>query len=145
MVEEDESVGAALSILRQYGISHLPVVKDGEVSGMVSIQDIIDHVLRPRTRQEVGEIAGDKGQVLSVPVKGIMSKPLITVLPGNTLRDAADNMHQFDISSLVVTKKGRPVGMVTKRDFLEPLARMEAPSRKLTIQFSLTDVDMDEM
>lgn len=145
VVEEDESVGAVLSLFRQYGVSHAPVVTNGKISGMISIRDIIEHVFRPRKRQTVGERVGEKGQVLSIPVKGIMSKPAITVLPGNTLRYASDKMHEFDISSLVIVRKGRPVGIMTKRDFLEPLARMEAPRRRLTVQFSLTDVEIDEI
>ncbi|MFW6110537.1 MAG: CBS domain-containing protein [Thermoproteota archaeon] len=144
VVSEEESVGSALSILRREGISHLPVIKDGRVTGMLSIRDIIDKVLKPRKRQELGERSGEKGKVLSISVKGIMSEPVITISPESTLQEAEDKMHEFDISSLVVTKNEKPVGIITKRDFLEPIARMEAPQRKITIQFSLAKVDLDE-
>lgn len=144
VVREEESVGSALSLLRQHGISHLPVVENGSVSGMISIRDIIDKVLKPRKRQERGERSGEKERVLNIPVKGLMSEPVITVSPDNTLREAEEKMHKFDISSLVVIKKGKLMGILTKRDFLEPLARMEAPERKITIQFSLTGVGIDE-
>jgi hypothetical protein len=54
-------------------------------------------------------------------------------------------MHKFNISSLVIVSKGRPVGIITKRDFLEPLAqRARKPERRLTVQFSIKDAKIDE-
>ncbi|TRO46205.1 CBS domain-containing protein, partial [Candidatus Bathyarchaeota archaeon] len=145
VIEEDESLGAVLSLFRGEGISHVPIVKDGKLVGIVSIYDIIENVFQPRQVQRVGERGGEKVPVLSVPAKGIMVKPVITVLPETKLRDAAEQMHKFDISSLVIVSKGRPVGIVTKRDFLEPLAQMETPVRRLMVQFSVKDVEIDEI
>jgi CBS domain-containing protein len=145
LVEEDESVGAVLSLFREHGVSHVPVVRDGNLVGIVSIKDIITGIFQPRQRQTVGDIAGEKVPVLSIPAKGVMTKPAITVLPGTTLKDAEKKMHRFEISSLVVAEKGRPVGILTKKDFLEPLAAMEKPSRAITVQFSVKDVGINEI
>ena len=145
VIEEDESIGAVLSLFRQEGISHVPIVKDGKLVGLVSIHDIIEHIFKPRQKQTVGEIVGEKAPVLSIPAKGIMTKPAITVVPETKLKNAAKKMHKFDISSLVVVRKGRPVGIVTKRDILEPIAQTEKPIRRLTVQFSVKDVGIDEI
>ncbi len=144
VVEEDESVGAVLSLFREHGISHAPVVSDGKLVGMVSISDIITHIFQPKQRQTVGELGGEKVPVLSLPAKGIMAKPAITVLPETMLKDAEKQMHKFNISSLVVASKGRPVGILTKRDFLEPLAELEMPKQGITVQFSVKDVKLDD-
>jgi len=143
IVEEDESVGAVLSLFREHGISHVPVVSEGKLVGMVSISDIIKHIFQPLKRQTLGDIDGEKVPVLSIPVKGIMAKPAITVLPETTVKDAEGKMHKFNISSLVVFSKGRPVGILTKRDFLEPLAELDLPRQRITVQFSLKDVKLD--
>ena len=143
VIEEDESLGAVLSLFRSEGISHVPIVKDGKLAGMVSIYDIIENVFQPRQVQRIGERVGEKVPVLSLPAKGIMVKPVVTVLPETKLRDAEEQMHKFNISSLVIVSKGRPVGIITKRDFLEPLAQMEKPVQKLTVQFSVKDVEID--
>jgi len=74
-----------------------------------------------------------------------MTKPVISVLPETKLRDAAEKMHKFNISTLVVVRKRRPVGVLTKRDFLEPIAQMEKVRRRLTVQFSVKDVAIDEI
>jgi len=145
VIEEDESVGAILSLFRSEGISHVPIVRDGKLVGIVSIYDIIENIFQPRKRQTSGEIVGEKIPVLNLPAKGIMVTPVVTVLPETTVREAAKQMHKFDISSLVVVGKGRPVGIVTKRDFLEPLAQMEKPVRRLMLHFSVKDVEIDEV
>jgi CBS domain-containing protein len=145
IVEEDESAGAIVSLFRQHDISHAPVVSDGKLVGMVGVRDLIDNIFQPKQSQTVGDLAGEKAPVLSIPTKGIMTKPAITVLPGTTLKDAEKKMHKFDISSLVVAEKGRPVGILTKKDFLEPLAAMEKPSISITVQFSVKDVGINEL
>ncbi|MCW4054478.1 MAG: CBS domain-containing protein [Candidatus Bathyarchaeota archaeon] len=145
VIEEDEPVGSVLSLLRAEGISHVPIVRDGKLVGIVSIYDIIENIFQPRQVQKVGERVGKKVPVMNLPAKGIMVTPVVTVLPETKLRDASEQMHKFDISSLVVVSKGRPVGIMTKRDFLEPLAQMEKPVRRLMVQFSVKDVDIDEI
>ena len=144
VVEEDDSIGTVLSLLRAEGISHVPIVRDGKLVGMVSIYDIIESIFQPRQVQRYGDRVGQKVPVLSIPAKGIMVKPVITVLPETKLRDAEEQMHKFNISSLIVVSKGRPVGIITKRDFLEPLAQIEQPPQRLTVQFSVKDVEVDE-
>jgi len=142
LVEEDESVGAVLSLFREHGISHVPVVKEGSLVGIVSIKDIITGIFQPRQHQTVGDIAGEKVPVLSISAKGIMTKPVITVLPENSLKDAVEKMQKFKISSIVVISKGRPAGILTKRDLLEPLAEMEMPKQRITVEFSVKGVEI---
>ena len=77
VIEDESTVGAALSLFREQDLSHLPVVQHGKLVGLLSIHDIIVHVFQPRQRQTTGEIVGEKVPVLSIPVKGIMSKPVL--------------------------------------------------------------------
>jgi hypothetical protein len=72
-----------------------------------------------------------------------MSKPLITVSPEANLRETAEKMHEFDISSLAVVSDERIVGLVTKRDFLELITQIEQKGRFL-IQFTIKDVYIDD-
>jgi predicted transcriptional regulator len=145
VLEEDESLGAVLNLFRGEGISHVPIVRDGKLVGIVSLQDIIENIFQPKHVQRFGERGGEKVPVLSIPAKGIMVEQVITVLPETKLREAEEQMHKFNISSLVIVSKGRPVGIMTKRDFLEPLAQMEKPVQRLTVQFSVKNVEIDEI
>jgi hypothetical protein len=51
----------------------------------------------------------------------------------------------FNISCLVVAKRKRPIGILTKLDFLEPIAQLEQPDRRLSVQFSVKDVGIDNI
>jgi len=144
-VEEDESVGAVLNLFREHGISHVPVVRNGNLVGIISIHNIITSIFQPRQHQTVGDIAGEKVPVLSLAAKGIMTKPVITVLPETTLKDAVEKMQKFDITSVIVVSKGRPTGILTKRDLLEPLAEMEMPEQRVTVQFSVKGVEIGDL
>jgi len=139
-IEAHRSVGAVLSLMREQGISHVPVIDNGKLAGMISIHDIIEHIFQPQRRQTLGEIVGEKVPVISVPAKGIMRKPVITVSPSTTLREAEKKMHAFEISCLVVEEKEKLVGIVTKLDFLEPISQMEIPEKKLAIQFGVKGI-----
>jgi CBS domain-containing protein len=143
VIETNRSVGAVLSLFREHGVSHVPVMDEGKLVGIVSIHDVIEKIFQPRERQTLGEIVGEKVPVLSIPVKGIMSRPVITAAPDAILRDAAEKMHDHNISCLVVLSKERVAGIVTKLDFLEPISQMEKVDRKLTIQFGVKGVEIN--
>ena len=138
------SVGAALSLFREHDISHVPVMENGKVVGIVSTQDIIQNVFQPNQRQTLGDIKGEKIQVLSIPAKGVMTSPVVTVTPETTLKEAENKMHSFNVHCLVVQAKDKLVGIVTKRDFLEPISQMEDLDRRLTIQFASKGTVIDE-
>jgi CBS domain-containing protein len=140
VIDSGRSVGAVLSLFREHGVSHVPVIDEGKVVGIISIYDVIEQVFQPRQRQTLGEIVGEKVQVLSIPAKGVMSHPVITVAPETSLKEAEKKMHDQDISSLIVLSKEKLVGIVTKLDFLEPISLMETVERKLTIQFGVKGV-----
>jgi CBS domain-containing protein len=143
VIDANRSVGAVLSLFREQGVSHVPVVDEGKLAGIISIQDVIEQVFQPRQRQTLGEIVGEKVPILSLPAKGIMTRPVITVTPETILREAAVKMHEQNVSCLVVLSKERLVGIVTKLDFLEPISQLEKAERKLSIQFGVKGVTLN--
>jgi CBS domain-containing protein len=143
VIEANRSVGAVLSLFREHGISHVPVIDNGKLVGIISIQDVIEHVFQPQRRQTLGETVGEKVPMLSIPAKGIMTHPVITVQPEATLKEAEKRMHDFDVSCLPVVAKERLMGIVTKLDFLEPISQMEVSERKFTVQFAVKDVKVN--
>jgi CBS domain-containing protein len=142
IIDSNRSVGAVLSLMREFGISHIPVTESGKLVGIVSVQDIIENIYWPQRRTTTGDIVGEKIETLSVPVKGIMSRPVISVDPQTTLKAAEKKMHDHDISCMVVTSGEKLVGMVTRLDFLEPISQLEKAVQKLTIQFGVKDIDV---
>jgi len=142
-IEADRSTGAVMSLFREQGVSHVPVMDKGKLVGIISIQDILEHVVQPQLRQSFGDRTGEKVPFLTVSAKGIMSKPVITVHSETPLKEAEQKMHKYDISCLVVTKDEKLVGIVTKLDFIEPISQTETAERKLAIQFGVKGVEIN--
>ena len=142
-LESNRSVGAVLGLMREYGVSHVPVIEGGKLVGLVSIDDILENIYWPQRRQTLGDIVGEKIETLGIAVNGIMASPVITVDPKMTLQKAEQQMHEHDVDCLPVVSGERLVGVVTKLDFLEPISQLEAEAqRKLTIQFGTKGVDV---
>jgi CBS domain-containing protein len=144
IIEAGRSVGAVFGLMRDYGISHVPVIEAGRLVGMVSIEDILENIYWPQRRQTKGDIVGEKIETLGIAVKGIMASPVITVDSKTSLRDAEKQMHDHDVSCLCVVISDRLVGILTKLDFLESISQIAAQARKLTIQFGVKDIEIDE-
>jgi CBS domain-containing protein len=145
VVNEDESIGGLLNTFKEHNISHAPVISHGKPVGMVSMLDVINHFFKPTQPERFGETVGRaKVETLTASVKNIMSRPLITVSPETSLKEAEKKMHDSDVSSLVVVRGENLAGIVTKRDFLEPIAQMEMKQQTLSIQFAVKELDIDE-
>jgi CBS domain-containing protein len=56
---------------------------------------------------------------MSLKVEDVMVKEVITVDEKSTVKEAADVMNKFEIGCLIVTKKGKALGILTERDLLK--------------------------
>lgn len=142
-MEANRSIGAVLGLMREFGVSHVPIVESGRLVGIVSIKDILESVYLPPKRMGNKDVAGEQIKALGIAAKGIMRSPVITINPQTRLHECDQMMHNQDISCLCVVDSNRLVGVITKLDFLEPISQMETPERKLTIQFSFKDVEIN--
>lgn len=142
-IEANRSIGAVLTQFREYGISHLPVTEKGQPVGMISTHDIIENFLSPSRRQTTGDIVGEKAKPLTLPAKAVMNRPLITIQPASTLKEAEQAMHKHNISSLVVISQGKVAGILTKLDILQTISQQPTIDRKITIQFSAKNIDIN--
>jgi cystathionine beta-synthase len=109
----EESVREAIEILREFGVSQMPVVKHeppvvlGEVLGSVSERQLLRHAV-------TDEAALDR------PVGEVMGPPLPTVGVGEPLSVAAERLESAP--AVLVLDGGHPVGVVTRSDLLGTLA-----------------------
>ena len=112
-VHPQETVGSAIAILREYGVSQMPVVQQeppvmaAEVVGAVHERDLLDAVFADRA-------------VLDRPLADHMSAPLPTVGSGEALTVAVAVLEVA--SAMLVLDDGRPVGILTRSDLLAFLA-----------------------
>jgi len=128
-IGEKDRVGQAINRLREHGISRLPVVDDvGRLVGVITTHDIVDFVVRDEERQGRGDRRGDIDRMLDLPVYDLMSSPVLTTVPGDSVRDAVARMLDHDVAGLVVTPDeddGVVAGVLTKTDVLRALTYTE--------------------
>jgi len=131
------SVGQAINRLREHGISRLPVVAaDGSLDGVITTHDIVDFVVRDHERQHKGDRSGDRDRMLDLPVENLMSSPVVTATPDESVETVVERMFDNDISGLVVTTgdtKGTVAGVITKTDVLRALTFTEEESMDVQI------------
>ncbi len=119
-VHPDESVGAAIAVLREYGVSQLPVVKEeppvmaAEVVGAVAERGLLDAVFRDRA-------------ALDSPIADHLSPPLPTAGVGEPVASVIPILERA--SAVLVHDGGRPLGILTRSDVLGFMASLPGESR----------------
>ncbi len=112
-VHPDETVGAAISYLREYNVSQMPVVRQepplrsAEVAGAVIELELLGAVFADRT-------------AVDAPVAAHMSPPLPTVGAGEPLSVLVSALGAAP--AVLVLEDGNPVGILTRSDLLSFLA-----------------------
>ncbi len=128
-IRESDGIGKAINHLREHGVSRLPTVNEnGRLTGVVTTHDISDVVIRDMTKQTRGDRAGDRDRILDIPVYDVMSSPVATTVPTETVRTAVERMLEEDYGGLVVTPPGddsAAEGILTKTDVLRALTFTE--------------------
>ena len=109
----EETVSAAIGILREYNVSQLPVMKEeppvmvAEVVGSIVERDLLDALVSGRASPQD-------------PVGEHMSPPLPMVGSGEQVSRAVEALEKA--GAAVVLVDGRPSGMITRQDVLAFLA-----------------------
>ncbi|WP_141961534.1 cystathionine beta-synthase [Actinoallomurus bryophytorum] len=112
-VHPHESVGTAVSILREYDVSQLPVMKEeppvmaAEVVGSVGERDLLEALVSGRAT------ADD-------PLEDHMAPPLPMVGSGEPVSEAVGVLEKA--GAAVVLVDGKPAGLITRQDLLGFLA-----------------------
>jgi cystathionine beta-synthase len=108
-----ESVADAIAIMREYGVSQIPVVRaeppvmTAEVAGAVIERHVLDALFAGKVH-------------LADPVEMVMSEALPMVGAGESVGSAIKALQESD--ALLVVEDGKPTGVITRQDVLSYLA-----------------------
>jgi CBS domain-containing protein len=113
-VDADEPVLEAIQIMADRHVGALPVLRGGELVGLVSERDYARKVvLMGRSSAETY-------------VWQIMSSPVVTVPPGESVRRCMEVMTERRIRHLPVVEGGTMVGMVSIGDLVRAVIEEQA-------------------
>lgn len=119
VIEEDKPLAEAMSKMRRYNISRLPVINEkGVLRGIVSILDAASVAATPTERtSKSAAMTGNKSKVHGdVMVRELMHRP-VSVERGTRMNTLADHFKRSE--EIIVVGDGRPMGIVTSKDALE--------------------------
>jgi cystathionine beta-synthase len=116
-VPSHQKVGKAIDILQQFGISQVPVAKNGEprdvgeIVGSISERSLLDKVFRDR-------------DAIEKDVVEFMDGPLPVVQAAGGLEEMFADLSR-GAEAIVVADGGKPVGVLSRADLLEFLAHQK--------------------
>ena len=127
-LDAKDALGLADDIMQLGRIRHLPVLSGDHLVGIISQRDLfraaVSSVLHLRKTFEREWLAG-------IRVREVMTKPVITIGPRDTIRTAVQLMTDKCVGCLPVLEDGKLVGLLSETDCLRFLSHiLEVPELK---------------
>jgi CBS domain-containing protein len=107
-IDENTTIAEAAGIMWENRIGAL-IIGDDPIKGIITESDIVRSVNERLDRETA--------------VTEIMSDPVVTMRPGESVRVAGERMGHNTVKKLPVTERGKPVGIVTTTDIAQFLSR----------------------
>ena len=137
-VDVNDSMHDAMKLLKEHNIRMLPVMKEGELVGIITDRDIKRASASDATTLEIHELT-----YLMIRIKAIdvMNKDPITVRFDHTVEETAEALLNNKISGApVVGDKGNVVGIITQTDLFRALISLTGIGKKgIQFAFQLED------
>ncbi|MDI6691371.1 MAG: CBS domain-containing protein [Candidatus Bathyarchaeota archaeon] len=106
-IGEDAPVNKAAELMEKHGLGCIIVTnKEGKPLGIITERDLVARVLAKNVKPD------------SLQAKEVMTSPLITIEPHETINEAARRMSRLNIRRLGVVYKGQLIGLVSSKDIL---------------------------
>ncbi|MFE2287892.1 cystathionine beta-synthase [Streptomyces sp. NPDC059443] len=113
----EETVGEAIEVLREYGVSQMPIVKPGAGHPDVMAAEVIGSVVE---KELLAALFAQRAS-LGDPLEKHMSAPLPQVGSGEPVAELMAVLGEADAAIVLV--EGKPTGVVSRQDLLAFLAK----------------------
>jgi CBS domain-containing protein len=106
-VNEGTTANHVAELMNKHGLGCIIVTsKEGKPIGIITERDLVTRVLAKNLKPD------------SLKAKDVMTSPLITIEPSETISEAARKMSRLNIRRLGVVYKGQLIGLVSSKDIL---------------------------
>ena len=118
-LQVDDVLDLADDLMSMARIRHIPILERGKLIGIVSQRDLffsaLVQTLGLRQREQ-------KDLMKTIRAREVMTRPVITISPGTSVKEAARLMAENKIGCLPVVKDKEFIGIVTETDILDYVA-----------------------
>lgn len=106
-------------------VRRLPVVSEGKAEGMLTVTDVLRHILVEERHVDALLYNVEVVDLLTPPVRDVMVREIATIDRDQGLGVAASQILERDVSALLVTSRdGDFEGMIARIDFISGLAKI---------------------
>ncbi len=105
-IDAKTGIKEAYKIMVQFGYSGLPVNEKGRITGIISKRDIEKIMLAEKRNR---------------PVKQYLTPKIVKVKPETTLEKIEEIMAENDVGRVLVAKKGKVIGIISRSDLIKAL------------------------
>jgi CBS domain-containing protein len=152
-IEPETSVEEACELVAEKGVKRLPVVENDVLIGIVSIRNILTkkpgyvkrfyphpevRVLASRCKQAVRLVVPyflfrreKRSEIGELKVREIMTTPLIAEDEETLVTKIVEDMNESGVGSVVITKEGKPTGIITERDIVLKIVLKDRKAREV--------------
>ena len=118
-VSPEDSVERAVQLLRQRGVRHLLVLRNGRLVGIVSDRDLKRALDPARSKKKkLLNLGGLFFLLEPFVIQEIMTRDVVSIDPEATAQMAASLMVEMKFGALPVARNGKLLGIITETDLL---------------------------
>jgi CBS domain-containing protein len=114
---DNQNIQAISNTMYENNIGNVLIVRNDAVQGSIKQDKVVGII----TERDVVRIVGSFDPTLyHLPVRELMSKPIISITPTCSLKDAMETMQTRNIRRLpILEPEGKLVGIITSRDLFK--------------------------
>ncbi|MEM2947890.1 MAG: CBS domain-containing protein [Candidatus Bathyarchaeia archaeon] len=135
-VEEEATANHVAELMDKHGLGCIIVTsKQGKPIGIITERDLVTRVLAKNVKPD------------TLKAKDVMTTPLITIEPDETISEAARKMSRLNIRRLGVVYKGQLIGILSSKDILAVMPELieTIQERALIEGENITQITTTEM
>jgi len=127
-VSPENTLFEAANLMVDFRIRRVCVIENDIMVGILTVTDILNHILIKEKYLELLIYDVDVKEVLNDKVENVMSTDIISVDPENDLGEAVDKIVKYNVSCLPVSIKRRLLGVLCRIDMVTSLVKIKGAS-----------------
>lgn len=121
-ISPEDSVARARWLMIRDNISRIPIIYEKKLEGIISARDIVNALYSINERKRAS-ILTEEERIMAMPVKELMTTPVVYVNGSDSLRSVAEILIRRGISGVPVVEGDYVAGVLSGIDIIKSLER----------------------